>query len=458
MNRIVVAFVLSLSIALASLISGTSISSAAGPLETTGNVRWVVYASRQNIDEAIGLARRFQTDQTPMKVLSTSNGWYAVAAGPVTVPDPVAFKKKLAESWYAPKDAFLSKGPTFLEKVWESPRSPVLAQASSEDQQPHSASAGGLEVRIESRNAVRVRSGGNDVATVTFDDNDNEPPTSASAVIARLDPASPFPQVVASHFTGGAHCCTDMRILTFTGDRWQVVKLGQYDAGGPTVTDLNGDGSSELVGSDNSFKYAFASYAESYSPPMFLRLTGARVENVTRAAEFQRPIRQILLAVEGTIDADYWKDNGFLGGWVAHKSLLGEGADAWRRMLELYNRNSDWDLTVCMVATQGADPCPDNAKRNRDFPTALREHLAKGGYDLTGIGNAPAAVRPSFDCNKARTASELEICRTADLAELDNILAAGYAFIKTTRGRPAADAIGIPYWKMIAKSLAIMTP
>jgi S1-C subfamily serine protease len=34
---------------------------------------------------------------------------------------------------------------------------------------------------------------------------------------------------------------------------------------------------------------------------------------------------------------------------------------------------------------------------------------------------------------------------------LDKILAAGYAFIKTTQGRPAADAIGIPYWKAIAQ-------
>jgi hypothetical protein len=34
---------------------------------------------------------------------------------------------------------------------------------------------------------------------------------------------------------------------------------------------------------------------------------------------------------------------------------------------------------------------------------------------------------------------------------LDNILAAGYSFIKTTQGRPAADAIGIPYWKAFAQ-------
>ena len=43
--------------------------------------------------------------------------------------------------------------------------------------------------------------------------DDDEPYTAAS--IARLDGSSAFPQVVVTHFTGGAHCCTDRRVLTF---------------------------------------------------------------------------------------------------------------------------------------------------------------------------------------------------------------------------------------------------
>lgn len=49
------------------------------------------------------------------------------------------------------------------------------------------------------------------------------------------------------------------------------------------------------------------------------------------------------------------------------------------------------------------------------------------------------------------TPSETAICRSPRLAELDNTLAAGYAFIKTNQGRAAADAIGIPYWKAISQ-------
>jgi S1-C subfamily serine protease len=162
----------------------------------------------------------------------------------------------------------------------------------------------------------------------------------------------------------------------------------------------------------------------------------------------------MLLANQGLATQDEWRDNGFLAGWVAHNFLVENGVDAWRKMLDLYNRNSDWDLSVCTVPTQGYDPCPEYAKRHRDFPTALREHLAKNGYLVAedAAGPAPAAgVVPSFDCNKARTASEIEICRSPKLAELDNILASGYAFIKKNQGRPAADVIGIPNWRAIAQ-------
>jgi S1-C subfamily serine protease len=59
-----------------------------------------------------------------------------------------------------------------------------------------------------------------------------------------------------------------------------------------------------------------------------------------------------------------------------------------------------------------------------------------------------AEADPSFDCRKARYPDEFAICNSPDLAELDNIIAAGYAYLKTRFGRPYADEIGIPAWRM----------
>ncbi|HXW20719.1 MAG TPA: trypsin-like peptidase domain-containing protein, partial [Roseiarcus sp.] len=58
------------------------------------------------------------------------------------------------------------------------------------------------------------------------------------------------------------------------------------------------------------------------------------------------------------------------------------------------------------------------------------------------------AATPSFDCAKARFPDEFAICESPQLAELDNIIAAGYGYLKTTRGGPYADTIGIPFWRM----------
>jgi hypothetical protein len=81
---------LTLVIAAALLVGFKEFSFAADPLETSGNIRWIVFASRQDVDEAIGLVRSFGSQFGPPSVISTTNGWYAVAAGPLVVPDPAA--------------------------------------------------------------------------------------------------------------------------------------------------------------------------------------------------------------------------------------------------------------------------------------------------------------------------------------------------------------------------------
>jgi uncharacterized protein len=62
-----------------------------------------------------------------------------------------------------------------------------------------------------------------------------------------------------------------------------------------------------------------------------------------------------------------------------------------------------------------------------------------------------AQAGPSFNCNLARMPSEIQICQSPRLSELDNVLASGYNFLKATRGLPAADAVGIPHWRRVGQ-------
>jgi len=60
---------------------------------------------------------------------------------------------------------------------------------------------------------------------------------------------------------------------------------------------------------------------------------------------------------------------------------------------------------------------------------------------------AAEAQSPSLDCGNAREPDEIVICQTPQLAELDNLVAAGYAFLRSTQGSRSADNVGIPLWR-----------
>ncbi len=62
--------------------------------------------------------------------------------------------------------------------------------------------------------------------------------------------------------------------------------------------------------------------------------------------------------------------------------------------------------------------------------------------------HSAAAQSPSFDCGKAHLPDEIAICRTPELAELDNIIAAAYGYLKSTRGRGYADQVGVPFRRL----------
>ena len=161
----------------------------------------------------------------------------------------------------------------------------------------------------------------------------------------------------------------------------------------------------------------------------------------------------MLLANQGLATPDEWRDNGFLAGWVAHNFLVGNGADAWRKMLDLYNRNSDWDLSVCTLPTQATtlSRVREATSRFPDGPpgTPCQERIPRRRRRRRA--GPDRRHQPQLRLQQGQDAQRDRIYRSPRLSELDNILASGYAFIEKNQGRPAADAIGIPYWKAIGQ-------
>jgi hypothetical protein len=109
--------------------------------------------------------------------------------------------------------------------------------------------------------------------------------------IGKLSSADATPSVLLGGFTGGAHCCATLRVVTPVAGRLKVIEFEEVD-GGPSATfpkDVDGDGTVDFVRQDDSFRYQFASGAGSYSPPVFLNIYKGQIVNVSDQPSF-RPV------------------------------------------------------------------------------------------------------------------------------------------------------------------------
>lgn len=248
-----------------------------------------------------------------------------------------------------------------------------------------------IEVAIDSvpsagaASATRVpvfsgREAGKPIFSVRLDDATD---WKSVAEVRHLDPATGQPQIILSAYTGGAHCCTETRIVTQTANGWQLVDAGEMDGDAPySFVDLDGDGGSELISVDNRFLYAFDCYACSYAPTVIQKLAGTGIRTVTRDPRYRPFLRHALREME-TDDHGFGhsvtRSYGYLAGWVAQKSLVGELADAWKTMLLAYRRETPLPFEACLNGAVPTD-CPGGQTHRVDFPAALAAFLVQTGY------------------------------------------------------------------------------
>ncbi len=209
--------------------------------------------------------------------------------------------------------------------------------------------------------------------SVHFDlDNGGMALDQAELRVMKLDPSNSAPQVLFTRFTGGAHCCIETKIGSMDqAGTWHLVDAGLLDGDGYEFQDLDGNGGLDLISIDNSFLYAFASYAGSNAPTRIKKLNVTALDDVTAQPQYRGFLKARLQEMEAsarTQGGTAFHSNGFLGGWVAQKALVGELTDAWRIMLASYDRNSDWS-TKC-----ARDRCPWSNARTR---SGSRSHFRK---------------------------------------------------------------------------------
>ena len=96
----------------------TAPTAAAYSLEATGSERWVIIGARDNMNEAVALAREFGQRVNDVRVVRTENGWYAICLGPIHVQSIDEARRRYAPRFILPGDAYIGKGSKLIEVVF----------------------------------------------------------------------------------------------------------------------------------------------------------------------------------------------------------------------------------------------------------------------------------------------------------------------------------------------------
>ena len=204
---------------------------------------------------------------------------------------------------------------------------------------------------------------------------------SANFGIGKLDAGSTTEQVILSTFSGGAHCCTDVKVLTLTGGGWKTVEFGAWDGDGLSAfpADIDGDGYADFVFSDDRFAYAFTDYADSYMPPRIFQIHGTEAMEFSQSKSFHMLFEKDMHEAEGGCIKH---NNGACAAYAADAARLGQFDRAWDMVLKNYDPKSDWIYpTKCNAAVGESGRCPkDQEVKFANFPDALMWFLADTGY------------------------------------------------------------------------------
>lgn len=374
--------------ALALALTLVVLTLAGAPRAWASEGRVLVLASRASAEEAIGIAEIYGWLDA-LRVVRARNGAYAVVAGPLPAGEAERLRARLVAEGSIPPDAFLGEAGRLTQTVWE-PSDPGETKAFVGE--PLVWTVDGLELRVEYTDPddefapplVEGFENGERVFSALLEEAAFSRLVPVRLRAIALDPQRPRErQIVVTTFSGGAHCCAQVRIFSRRGPGdFAEIDGGMLDGDqGFGFEDLDGGGTFELTSGDQSFLYAFGPYVTSFMPLRVERLVGTRIVDLRRDASVRHAFVRDRARLEhiGDLHPELWNENGFLAAWVATMANLGAFEEAWERMLRSYDRTSDWPFAIC-DGERVDGLCPEALERPARFPEALEEHLRATGY------------------------------------------------------------------------------
>jgi hypothetical protein len=204
-------------------------------------------------------------------------------------------------------------------------------------------------------------------------------PVRANYAVLKLDPKNPLPQVLFTSSSGGDHCCTRVYVVAKVQTGWTAFDLGLWD-GEPLKdipTDIDGDKIIDIVLSDDRFLNAFASYEESFAPPIIIDVYAGSVRDVSRDPRFKKIYAARMAKLKDQCTAQM---NGACAAYVANGARAGQFDAAWKFMLAHYDKDAKWTYATRCKGKQANGSCAGQQIKPKDFPEALRWFLEDRGY------------------------------------------------------------------------------
>lgn len=143
------------------------------------------------------------------------------------------------------------------------------------------------------------------------------------------------PEIVTNIYTGGAHCCTVARVLSFQPASGTYAAFDHNFADqGFVLSDLGDDLSMEFLAADSRFAYRFTAFAFSGLPILIYRFENGVFVDVSKkypsallfdAAQWRKAIRKGIKRGKLKKDTDL---RGFYAAWAADQYRLGKGRSA----------------------------------------------------------------------------------------------------------------------------------
>jgi hypothetical protein len=208
--------------------------------------------------------------------------------------------------------------------------------------------------------------------------------------IVKLNPRDTRPTVLISGFSGGAHCCATLQVVSLVNGKPVIAKLHPRD--GDIVhelpTDIDGDGTLDIRWADDSLLYEFASHAGSRSVPRIINIRNGRAIDVSREPRFAKIYRDFaqktLKGCRNHADIDR---NGSCAAYAYGMAVLGKPEEGIRLATALAGA-SDWLPKRCTVRTANGI-CPKGKERTfSGFESALRWIMEEHGYLLPPVGKS----------------------------------------------------------------------